>query len=68
MAVGGIYIGGGIAPKIVWKLKDGTFINAFKNKGRLSEIVAPIPVKVIMNDKAALLGAAYHAMDLLDEG
>jgi glucokinase len=68
MAVGGIYIGGGIAPKIVWKLKDGTFMNAFKNKGRLSKIVVPIPVKVIVNDKAALLGAAYHAMELLDEG
>ena len=66
-AVGGIYIGGGIAPKIIWKLKDGTFMKAFKNKGRLSEIVADIPVKVIMNDMAALLGAAYHAMELLDK-
>lgn len=68
MAVGGIYIGGGIAPKIVWKLKDGTFMGAFKNKGRLSDIVDQIPVKVIMNDRAALLGAAYHAMELLNEG
>jgi len=67
MAVGGIYIGGGIAPKIVWKLKDGTFMEAFKNKGRLSEMVAQIPVKVIMNEKAALLGAAYHARELLHE-
>jgi glucokinase len=66
-AVGGIYIGGGIAPKIIWKLKDGTFMKAFKNKGRLSEIVADIPVKVIMNDMAALLRAAYHAKELLSE-
>jgi glucokinase len=68
MAVGGIYIGGGIAPKIIWKLKGRTFMNAFKNKGRLSDVVAHIPVKVIMNDKTALLGAAYHAMGLLYEG
>jgi glucokinase len=67
MAVGGVYLGGGIAPKIIWKLKDGTFIKAFKNKGRLSEIVGQIPVKVIMNDMAALLGAAYHATELLDQ-
>jgi glucokinase len=67
MAVGGVYVGGGIAPKIIWKLKDGTFMEAFKNKGRLSEIVAHIPVKVIINDRAALLGAAYHAMELLPE-
>jgi glucokinase len=61
MATGGVFIGGGIAPKIGWKLKDGTFMRAFTNKGRLSSIVTRIPVKVIMNDQAALLGAAAHA-------
>jgi glucokinase len=65
MAVGGLYIGGGIAPKILWKLKDGTFMKAFKNKGRLSHIVIHIPVKVIMNERTALLGAASRAMALL---
>jgi glucokinase len=65
MAVGGIYIGGGIAPRIIWKLKEGIFMEAFKDKGRLSEIAARIPVKVILNDKAALLGAAYRATQLL---
>lgn len=65
MAIGGIYIGGGIAPKIIWKLKDGTFMEAFKDKGRLSEVVVNIPVKVIMNDRAALLGAAHYALHLL---
>jgi len=65
MAVGGVYVGGGIAPKIIWKLKDGTFMQAFRDKGRLSDVVAHIPVKVIMNDRAALLGAASHALDLL---
>jgi len=65
MAVGGVYVGGGIAPKIIWKLHDGTFIQAFRDKGRLSDVVARIPVKVIMNDRAALLGAVYYAMELL---
>ncbi len=65
MAVGGVFVGGGIAPKIIWKLKDGTFVKAFKDKGRLARIVAPIPVRVIMNEKTALLGAASRAADLL---
>jgi glucokinase len=68
MAIGGVYIGGGIAPKIIWKLKEGTFMKAFSDKGRLSEVVSQIPVKVVMNDKAALLGAAYWAMEMLGEG
>jgi glucokinase len=65
MATGGVYIGGGIAPKIIWKLRDGTFIKAFQDKGRLSSIVGRIPVKVVMNDRAALLGAAVRAMTTL---
>jgi len=65
MAVGGVYVGGGIAPKIIWKLRDGTFIKAFKDKGGLSHIVAHIPVKVILNEKKALLGAASRATGLL---
>jgi len=65
MAVGGVYVGGGIAPKIIWKLKNGSFMKAFKDKGRLSRIVAHIPVKVIMNERTALLGAASRAASLL---
>ncbi|MGC1456532.1 MAG: glucokinase [Nitrospirota bacterium] len=65
MASGGVYLGGGIAPKIIWKLKDGLFIKAFRDKGRLNSIVQRMPVKVIMNDRAALLGAAAHAARLL---
>jgi glucokinase len=60
-AIGGVYIGGGIAPKISEKLKDGTFIGAFMDKGRLSSLVATIPVRVILNDKTALMGAARVA-------
>jgi glucokinase len=65
MAVGGVFVGGGIAPKIIWKLKDGTFMKAFKDKGRLSRIVAQVPVRVIMNERTALLGAASRARALL---
>jgi glucokinase len=64
--VSGIYLGGGIAPKIIWKLRDGTFMKAFRDKGRLSGIVERIPVRVIMNDRAALLGAAVRAKKLLE--
>jgi glucokinase len=64
MAIGGVFIGGGIAPKIIWKMRDGTFMKAFKAKGRLSHIVAQIPVKVIMNEGTALLGAASRARAL----
>ena len=61
-AFGGLYIGGGIAPKIIEKLKDGTFMQAFKDKGRLSSLVASIPVHVILDDKTALYGAARCAL------
>ncbi|HZM89947.1 MAG TPA: glucokinase [Blastocatellia bacterium] len=60
-ATAGVYIGGGIAPKIVEKLKDGTFMKAFTAKGRLASLLEAIPVRVIMNDKTALLGAARVA-------
>jgi glucokinase len=60
-AVGGLYVGGGIAPKIIEKMKDGTFMGAFMYKGRLSQLMATFPVKVIMNDQTALLGAASYA-------
>ena len=60
-AIGGVYIGGGIAPKILEKLKDGTFVGAFMDKGRLSPLLATIPVNVILNEKTPLLGAASVA-------
>ena len=58
LATGGIYIGGGIAPKILDKLKEDNFFKSFCAKGRFSELVADIPVKVILNQKTALRGAA----------
>jgi glucokinase len=62
MATGGVYVGGGIAPKIIKKLMEPHFMKAFVAKGRLQPLVQDIPVRVIMNDKAALLGAARFAM------
>jgi glucokinase len=63
MTTGGIYLGGGIPPKILSKLDDGTFTEAFTAKGRFSDLLSTIPVRVILNDKAALLGAACCALE-----
>jgi glucokinase len=62
----GIYLGGGIAPQILPKLKDGPFIKSFINKGRFQELLQGIPVYVILNEKAPLLGAAVCAFE--DQG
>lgn len=62
MAVGGVYVGGGIAPKILPALEDGRFIAAFRDKGApFSDLLAGIPVQVILNPEAALLGAGRAA-------
>ena len=57
LATGGVYVGGGIAPKVAETLKR-TFMDAFVAKGRLQRVLEAIPVRVILNDRAALLGAA----------
>lgn len=61
-SVGGLYIGGGIAPKIMPKLTDGTFMRNYEDKGRMSGLVQSIPVRVILDDKTALYGAARCAL------
>lgn len=61
MATGGVYLGGGIAPKIVSRLTEPVFMNAFTAKGRMRPLLQDIPVRVITNPKTALLGAARHA-------
>jgi len=61
LAAGGIYLGGGIAPKILKTLKSGAFTQAFLDKGRLSPVLENIPVRVILDDTCALLGAAAYA-------
>jgi glucokinase len=59
-ALSGIFVGGGIAPKILSKLADGEFMRAFAAKGRYAELLARVPVHVILNDEAALRGAAAY--------
>jgi glucokinase len=61
-SVGGLYVGGGIAPKIMPKLTDGTFMRNYVDKGRMSGLVESIPVRVILDDKTALYGAARAAL------
>ena len=64
MATAGIYIGGGIAPKILSALETGLFMEAFRDKEPMAHLVATIPVSVILNDEAGLLGAAVHAQQI----
>lgn len=61
LTTGGVYLGGGIPPKITQKLMDGSFMKAFLQKERLKEVVEQTPVYIIKDDKAALLGAAVLA-------
>jgi glucokinase len=61
LAHGGVYISGGIAPKIAPKLKEGGFMRAFLNKDRFSELLATIPVRVVMNPQVGLYGALLEA-------
>lgn len=61
LAVGGMYMGGGIAPKSLKTLQAGGFMNAFLDKGRLSPVLQAIAVRVILDDTCALLGAAAYA-------
>lgn len=65
LARGGVYLAGGIAPKIKGKLADGSFMRAFCAKGRMAEFLATIPVHVILNENTALLGAAHYGSRLI---
>jgi glucokinase len=60
-ATGGVYVGGGIAPKILPRLTDGRFVEAFLDKGRFRAYLERVPVRVILNDATAVLGAARRA-------
>ncbi len=62
-AYGGVYIAGGIAPQIVDALRNGPFVDAFRSKGRLSELLEGIPVRVVLDDKIGLKGAARVAAE-----
>lgn len=60
MATGGVYVGGGIAPKNLEKLKDGTFMNAFLDKGFLRRFMEKMPVYIVLEQATALIGAAHY--------
>jgi glucokinase len=64
MATGGLFVGGGIAPKIIDRLRAGGFMSAFHAKGRMQPLLETMPVRVVLNDRTALLGAARHAESL----
>ncbi len=61
LALGGVYVGGGVAPKILPALQQETFMKAFTAKGRFAELLSSIPVKVVLEENTALLGAAEYA-------
>ena len=62
LATGGVYLGGGIPRRILSALEQGRFMEAFRRKGRMSDLLARMPVHVILNPKVALLGAACHGL------
>ena len=64
MAVGGVFVGGGIAPRILPRLAGGAFVSAFRDKGRLAAVMEAIPIRAVLNPRAPLLGAARIASEL----
>jgi glucokinase len=65
MAVGGVLVGGGIAPRILPALTTGAFVTAFRDKGRLAALMEAMPISVALNPRAPLLGAAQVAASLI---
>ena len=66
LATGGVYLGGGIPPRVLSVLENGRFMEAFLRKGRMSALLARMPVRIILNPKAALLGTACRGLELYD--
>jgi glucokinase len=64
LATGGVYLGGGIPPRILPALTDGRFMTAFLHKGRMSRLLKQMPVHVILHHQAALLGVACYGLDI----
>ena len=60
MATGGVYLGGGIAPRIIGKLQEKQFLQGFCSKGRMQPLLEAMPVRVILNDRTALYGPAVY--------
>ena len=66
LALGGVYVAGGIAIKILPKIKDGTFFKFFRDKWHFTEMLSNVPVSVVLNESAPLIGAAYEALATLE--
>ena len=64
LATGGVYVAGGIAPKILPRLQSATFLEPFRAKGRFTGLLSSVPVYVVTNDKVGLLGASRRAAAL----
>jgi len=62
LALGGVYVAGGIAVKILPRMKDGTFFNSFKDKWHFGKMLSDVPVSIVLNESAPLIGAAYEAL------
>ena len=62
MSTGGIYIGGSIAAKNLTKMQEPTFMQSFLDKGRMAELLKDVPVKIVLNDDAGILGAARYTL------
>ena len=67
LATNGVYLGGGIPPRVMPTLQQEGFMQAFLNKGRLSDFLKNVPVYVILNPKIALIGAAFYGLELYTE-
>lgn len=65
LATAGVFVGGGIAPKILPALLDGTFVRAFVEKGPMRDLLTLVPVQVILNPQAGLVGAAVYAGEMV---
>ena len=63
IARGGVYLGGGVPPRILPALDDQRFVRAFLHKGRMTDLLIGIPVHVILNPKSALMGVAYYGLE-----
>ena len=61
LALGGVYVAGGIAVKILPKMTDGTFFKSFQDKWHFENMLADVPVSIVLNESAPLIGAAYEA-------
>jgi glucokinase len=67
MALGGVYIAGGIAVKILPKLREASFFKSFCGQSKLAPVLSNVPISIVLNEDAPMWGAAYHALASLDE-